>query len=150
VAIPNLVAYASGNRNTTSNPFPIGDQTLWALGTATNGVFTGQSEATFAIGSTVTAPTTSSMQGIVTDAGQIRIQFTSAGSPTIVGIGQMREIGGVPLMEMQMITGTSLLVTHWAYMAPYNPAVFTPPSPTQYVSADVTSPQWRWTAGTTW
>ena len=150
VAIPNLVAYASGNRNTTSNPFPIGDQTLWALGTATNGVFTGQSEATFAIGSTVTAPTTSSMQGIVTDAGQIRIQFTSAGSPTIVGIGQMREIGGVPLMEMQMIAGTSLLVTHWAYMAPYNPAVFTPPSPTQYVSADVTSPQWRWTAGTTW
>jgi hypothetical protein len=150
VAIPNLVAYASGNRSTTSNPFPIGDQTLWALGTATNGVFTGQSEATFAIGSTVTAPTASSMQGIVTEAGQIRIQFTSAGSPTIVGIGQMRDIGGVPLMEMQMITGTSLLVTHWADMAPYNPAVFTPPSPTQYVPADITSPQWRWTAGTTW
>ena len=150
VAIPNLVAYASGNRSLTSNPFPIGDQTLWALGTATNGVFTGQSEATFAIGSTVTAPTTSSMQGIVTEAGQIRIQFTSADSPTIVGIGQMREIGGVPLMEMQMITGSSLLVTHWAYMAPYNPAVLTPPSPTQYVPADITSPEWRWTAGTTW
>lgn len=150
VPIPNLVAYSSGNRSLTSNPLPIGDQTLWALGTATNGTFTGQSEATFAIGSTVTAPTTTSMQGIVTETGQIRIEFTSSGSPTIVGIGQMREIGGVPLMEMQMITGTSLLVTHWAYMAPYNPSIFTPPSPTQYVPADITSPEWRWTAGTTW
>ena len=35
-------------------------------------------------------------------------------------------------------------------MTPYNPAVFTPPSPTQYVTADITSPEWRWTAGTTW
>ncbi len=49
-----------------------------------------------------------------------------------------------------MITGTSLLVTRWAYMTPYNPAVFTPPSPSQVVTADITSPQWRWTAGTTW
>ena len=150
VAIPNLVAYASGNRSDISNPFPIGDQTLWSLGTVTNGSFRGLSEATFAIGPTVTAPTYSSMHGLVTETGQIRIEFTSPDSATIVGIGQMREIGGVPLMEMQMITGTSLLVTHWAYMAPYNPAVFTPPSPTQYVSADITSPEWRWTAGTTW
>lgn len=150
VAIPNLVAYASGNRSNITNPFAIGDQTLWSLGTVTNGSFTGQSAATFAIGPTVTPPTFSAMHGLVTETGQIRIEFTSPDSATIVGIGQMREIGGVPLMEMQMITGTSLLVTHWAYMAPYNPAVFTPPSPTQYVSADVTSPEWRWTAGTTW
>ncbi|MDP1750301.1 MAG: hypothetical protein Q8L22_12650, partial [Reyranella sp.] len=150
VPVPNLVAYTGGNRSLTSNPIPIGDQTLWALGTASHGVFSGQSEASFAVGQTVTTPSTSSMQGIVTESGQIRIAFTSSGSPTIVGIGQMREISGVPLMEMQMITGSSLLVTHWAYMAPYNPAVFTPPSPTQYVTANVTSPQWRWTAGTTW
>ena len=150
VPVPNLVAYTGGNRSLTSNPIPIGDQTLWALGTASSGVFTGQSVATFATGSTVTTPSTSSMQGIVTEAGQIRIAFTSSDSPTIIGIGQMREVGGVPLMEMQMITGTSLLVTHWAYMAPYNPAVFTPPSPTQYVTANVTSPEWRWTSGTTW
>lgn len=150
VAIPNLVAYASSNSNTTANPFPIGDQTLWSLGSVTNGSFRGASEATFAIGPTVTAPTYSAMHGVVTEAGQIRIEFTSPDSATIVGIGQMREVGGVPLMEMQMITGTSQLVTHWAYMAPYNPAVFTPPSPTQYVRADITSPEWRWTAGTTW
>lgn len=150
VPVPYLVAYESGNRSLTSNPIPIGDQTLWALGSVNQGVFSGQSVASFAIGSTVTAPSSSSMQGIVTESGQIRIQFTAAGSPTIIGIGQMREVGGVPLMEMQMITGSSVLVTHWAYMTPYNPAVFTPPSPSQYVAANVTSPQWRWTAGTTW
>jgi len=150
VPVPGLVAYATSNSNQTINPIPIGDQTLWALGTATNGVFSGQSLVSFAIGGLVTPPGTSSMQGIVTEAGQIRIAFSSSDSPTIIGIGQMREISGVPLMEMQMITGSSLLITHWAYMTPYNPAIFTPPSPTQYVSADVTSPQWRWTAGTTW
>ena len=63
----------------------------------------------------------------------------------------MREIGGVPLAEMQMITGSQVLVTHWAYMTPYNPTgSFTPPPPSDVVHADVTSPQWRWTASTTW
>lgn len=150
VPVPGLVAYAGGNSSLTVNPIPIGDQTLWALGTTTNGVFSGQSLVTFAFGQIVTPPGNSSMQGIVTEAGQIRIAFSSPDSPTIIGIGQMREISGVPLMEMQMITGSSLLITHWAYMTPYNPAVFTPPSPTQYVTANVTSPEWRWTANTTW
>ena len=150
VPVPYLIAYASGNSSQTINTIPIGDQTLWALGTASHGVFSGSTEATFAIGSTAGAPTSASMQGIVTESGQIRIAFTSSGSPTVIGVGQMREISGVPLMQMQMITGSSLLITHWAYMAPYNPAVFTPPSPTQYVTANVLSPEWRWTAGTTW
>lgn len=150
VPIPGLIAYASSNQSfTTPPPTPIGDQTLWALGTATNGVFTGQSQASFYMNG-ITTTGISAMQGLVTSAGQIVIAFSSDTAPTTIGIGQMREIGGVPLMEMQMITGTSLLVTHWAYMTPYNPAVFTPPSPSQVVTADITSPQWRWTAGTTW
>jgi len=145
-----LIAYASSNQSfTTPPPTPIGDQTLWALGTATNGVFTGQSQASFYMNG-ITTTGISTMQGLVTSGGQIVIAFSSDSAPTTIGIGQMREIGGVPLMEMQMITGTSLLVTHWAYMTPYNPAVFTPPSPSQVVTADITSPQWRWTAGTTW
>ncbi len=150
VPIPGLIAYASSNQSfTTPPPTPIGDQTLWALGTATNGVFTGQSQASFYMNG-ITTTGISTMQGLVTSGGQIVIAFSSDTAPTTIGIGQMREIGGVPLMEMQMITGTSLLVTHWAYMTPYNPAVFTPPSPSQVVTADITSPQWRWTAGTTW
>ena len=151
VPIPGLIAYSSGNRNLSIDPISIGDQTLWAIGTASHGVFTGESQATFGSKQTVGSPTFSSMQGVVTEAGQIRISFASpTGNPPIIGIGQMRSIDGVPLMEMQMITGSSLLTTHWAYMAPYNPAIFTPPSPSQYVPANITSPQWNWTKGTTW
>jgi len=52
-------------------------------------------------------------------------------------------------MEMQMITGTSLLVTHWAYMTPYSgpnsaatPPIAHPPSNA--------NPYYSWTAGTVW
>ena len=130
---------------------PIGDQTLWTIGTSDHGVFTGTSAATLSVGSFESFSSTN-MQGVVTTAGQIVIVFTptSGSGPATIGIGQMREIAGVPLAEMQMITGSQVLVTHWAYMAPYNPATFTPPPPTDVVHADVTSPQWRWTASTTW
>ena len=106
VPIPGLIAYASNNQSfTTTPPTPIGDQTLWALGTATNGVFTGQSQASFYMNG-ITTTGISTMQGLVTTGGQIVISFSSDTAPTTIGIGQMREIGGVPLMEMQMITGT--------------------------------------------
>lgn len=151
VPVPNLIAFSTPNRNLSINPLSLGDQTLWAIGPASHGVFAGLTQATFGSKDSAGSPTFTSMQGVVTESGQIRISFSSTGgNPPIVGIGQMREAGGVPLMEMQMITGSSLLTTHWAYMAPYNPAVFTPPSPTQYVPADVSAPQWKWTAGTTW
>ena len=70
------------------------------------------------------------------------------GGATTIGLGQMQERGGFTQMEMQMITGTSLLVSHWAYMLPYDPATFTPP-PAQAVPSN-SSPQWAWTAGTPW
>ncbi|WP_421996011.1 autotransporter outer membrane beta-barrel domain-containing protein [Reyranella sp.] len=150
VPVPGLIAYASGNSSFyRPSPSTMGDQTLWALGQANNGVFSGQSSATFLLGN-LTMSSSQSMQGLVTPGGQITIVFSSPGSPSTIGIGQMREVNGIPLMEMQMITGTSLLVTHWAYMTPYNPAVFTPPAPSQVVTTNVTSPQWRWTQGTTW
>jgi autotransporter-associated beta strand protein len=151
VPVPYLVATLSGGQSfTTPTPLAIGDQTLWALGSASNGAFTGNSSATLALGP-VSSTSYSNMTGRVTPGGQIAIEFvpTTGGSP-IIGIGQMREIAGVPLMEMQMITGTTVLVTHWAYMAPYNPTTFTPPPPQLFNPADVTSPQWRWTAGKTW
>lgn len=150
VPVPGLIAYGSSNASFyRPPPIAFGDQTLWALGQASNGVFTGQSNATLEING-ISSTSAQSMQGVVTDAGQIAIVFSQPGAPSTIGIGQMREANGVPLMEMQMITGSSFLVTHWAYMTPYNPAVFTPPSPSQVVTGDLTSPQWRWTAGTTW
>jgi hypothetical protein len=147
VPVPQLLAYASSSTS-FANPIPIGDQTLWTLGTSTNGVFTGTSDAQLAIGSLLTT-STSTIQGSVTPSGQITMVFTPVGGgATTIGLGQMTTRDGVTSMEMQMITGTSLLVTHWAYMLPYNPATFTPP--TAQVVPSNSSPQWAWTAGTPW
>jgi len=147
VTVPQMLAYAAPSTS-FANPIPIGDQTLWALGTSTNGVFTGTSSAQLAIGPILTT-SDSNIQGTVSPAGQIIMVFTpTTGGSTTIGIGQMAERGGVTEMEMQMITGTSLLVSHWAYMVPYNPATFTPPA-AQAVPSNA-SPQWAWTAGTPW
>ncbi len=146
VPFPLMLAYGTSGTS-FANPFAVGDQTLWALGTSTNGVFTGTSSATLTIGPVVT---TSSMtiQGTVTDAGQITMLFNNGAALTTVGLGVMQQVGGVTTMEMQMITGDTMMVTHWAYMTPYNPATFTPPA-AQVVPA-IASPQWAWTQGTPW
>jgi hypothetical protein len=150
VPVPNLIAYMSSNQD-LSQVLPTGDQTLWTIGTSDHGHFTGVSNATLSVGPFESFSKTN-MQGVVSTAGQVIIVFTSesGSTPPIIGIGQMREINGVTLAEMQMITRGDTLLTHWAYMAPYNPATFTPPPPTDVIHADITSPQWRWTASTTW
>lgn len=147
VTVPQMLAYAAPPDD-FSNPLPIGDQTLWALGTSTNGVFSGISTGTLAIGPIISTSTLT-MQGTVTPSGQVSIVFTStSGGPDTIGLGVMQEVGGVMTMEMQMIIGTSPVVSHWANMAPYDPATFTPPAP-QVVPSNL-SPQWAWTAGTPW
>ncbi|MGJ4958091.1 autotransporter outer membrane beta-barrel domain-containing protein [Bradyrhizobium sp. HKCCYLRH2015] len=147
VPTAQLLAYLSPKTG-FSNPVPIGDQTLWTLGTATNGAFTGTSVAQLRIGPALLTDT-STIQGFVTTSGQITMLFTPTGGGTAtVGLGYMRNVNGVTSMEMQMITGDSLLVTHWAYMLPYDPATFTPP-PSAPVPAN-SVPQWAWTAGTPW
>lgn len=147
VPTPQLLAYASPKTG-FSNPIPIGDQTLWSLATATNGSFTGTSVAQLKMGPALLTDT-STIQGFVTTAGQITMLFTpTAGGAATVGLGHMRTVGGVTSMEMQMITGDSVLVTHWAYMLPYDPATFTPPA-SQPVPAN-SVPQWAWTSGTPW
>lgn len=147
VPTAQLLAYASPKAG-FSNPIPIGDQTLWSLATATNGSFTGTSVAQLKIGPALLTDN-STIQGFVTTAGQITMQFTpTSGGAVTVGLGHMRTIGGVTSMEMQMITGDSVLVTHWAYMLPYDPATFTPPA-SQPVPAN-SVPQWAWMPGTPW
>ncbi len=148
VPVPVLLAYGAPPTS-FANPIPIGDQTLWTLGTSTNGAFTGTSSAQLAIGPILTT-SVSNIQGLVTPSGQITMLFTPvSGGATTIGLGQMTTKNGVTEMEMQMITGTSLLVTHWAYMTPYNPATFTPPAATA-IPVSIAAPQWTWTAGTPW
>ncbi len=147
VPVPQLLAYASPAAR-FANPVPIGDQTLWSLGAATNGSFTGTSVAQLKIGPALVVEN-STVQGFVAASGQITMVFTpTAGGTPTVGLGQMRTIDGVTRMEMQMISGDSLLVTHWAYMTPYDPATFTPPA-SQPVPAN-SVPQWAWMNGTPW
>ncbi|WP_051356923.1 autotransporter outer membrane beta-barrel domain-containing protein [Azorhizobium doebereinerae] len=148
VPTAELLAYAAP-ASSLKTPIPIGDQTLWALGTSTNGVFTGTSTAQFQIGPLLTSQV-SAIQGSVLPSGQITMIFTpTSGGTTTVGLGVMQVVNGVTSMEMQMITGDSLLVTHWAYMLPYNPATFTPPAP-QTIPVTLSSTQWTWTEGTPW
>ena len=148
VPVPHLLGYVAP-RATLANPVAVGDQTLWSLGVSTNGSFTGTSSARLAIGPALVV-SDSTIQGTVTPSGQITMVFTPVGGGTpTVGLGQMRTVGGVTAMEMQMITGETLLVTHWASMLPYDPATFTPP-PAQHFVVGNASPQWSWTAGTPW
>jgi outer membrane autotransporter protein len=148
VPVPQLLAYAAPATG-FSNPIPIGDQTLWALGAASNGAFIGVSSAQLAIGPAQHTEN-STIQGFVATSGQITMLFTPVGGGAVtVGLGQMRLINGVWQMDMQMITGQSLLITHWAYMTPYDPTTtFVPPAPRPVMANSV--PEWAWTSGTRW
>lgn len=146
VPTQNILAY-SASATDLSDAIPIADQTIWSLGEVVNGQFTGSSSAEFKIGGT-TYTSSNSMNGIVTDSGQVRILFSNEGSPTTIGIGQLRTVEGTTYFEMQMISGGSSYITHWAYMAPYSQGTTLPPlevSPSQ-----LRSPEWNWMQGTTW
>lgn len=149
----NLLAYlTSGTSFTDPTPLAGSDQTLWSLGTATNGIFSGTASATFRPASVPLLAITTNQtisSGIVTDAGQIRMAFVGDSGQQTIGIGQVRTISGTDFMQMQMITGdSSVLSTHWAYMAKYDPSSLVPP--TVYPDDVFLSQEWRWTDGSTW
>ncbi len=143
----NMLAYSSSATD-LSDAIPVADQTIWSLGTVVNGRFTGTSNAEFKIGSE-TFQSSNSMNGVITESGQVRILFSDEGSPTTVGIGQLRTLDGTTYFEMQMISGGSSYITHWAYMAPYNPNTTTLP-PLQVDPSQLRSPEWNWMQGTSW
>lgn len=146
----NLLAYITSGTDLTQT-LPVADQTLWSITTATNGVFSGSSVATFKIGSQTSDPTTTAINGVITDSGQIRITFTGGSAP-IIGIGQVRVEGTETYIEMQMITGSGgedgTYTTHWAYMASYDgtPSIL-PPLEIDPLLIDL---EWAWIQGTSW
>ena len=146
VPAENLLAYLSPTTDLT-DVTPAADQTIWVLGTATNGFFSGTSFATMKTGP-LTLSSTTTMNGVVTDSGQIRIAFSSPGSPTTIGIGQIRDLGGTNYMQMQMMTGSSFYITHWAYMAAFDGDPDT--LPPLELQPELLSPEWAWMKGTTW
>ena len=176
VPLVNQLAYGADAASQFSNPFPLGDQTTWgcqlgsggctttsvtgftvtsAPGSATT-TFVGSATAQFAIGPERTSPSYSSISGTVSPSGAIVMVFTptdSSGVPTggsnTLGIGQFENTGGVPEMEMQMITGTSLLVTHWAHMIPYGGPNTAAPAPVADPPTNA-NPGYSWMVGTDW
>ncbi|MFA6288336.1 MAG: hypothetical protein WC661_13205 [Opitutaceae bacterium] len=151
VPTANLLAYLAPGTD-LSTTLPIGDQTLWNITSSANGLFTGSSQATLTVLGSPTV-STSAMSGIVTAGGQVRIVFTpdgdSAGGPTTVGIGQVRDVGLGTQIEMQMMTGSgSSYVTHWAYMTQLPAGEFTPPN--VYDEGTLLSTEWAWVNGTSW
>lgn len=148
VPLPGLLGYAV-TRSDFSNPVPLGDQTLWSLGPSVDGVFGGTSTATIQLGPRILTDQ-STINGRVSEDGSIVMIFTpEGGGQATVGLGRMRAVGSTTAMEMQMITGTQLLVTHWASMLPYDPARFSPPA-AQTIPVTLASGQWAWTDGTAW
>jgi outer membrane autotransporter protein len=176
VPLENQLAYGANASSGFSSPFVLGDQTTWGcqLGvggcttSSTSGIsvtgtsggitrFTGSATGTMQIGLLPPIVGYNAISGAVTSSGTIAMVFTptnssgvvTSGASTTLGLGQFQNVGGVNEMEMQMITGTSLLVTHWAYMTPYtgpNSAATTPiANPPSNAN-----PYYSWTSGTVW
>ena len=153
---PYYLAYVTNSASGFSNDLiPVGDQTVWtnlSVTSSVNGIttFTGLSTAQFHVGTDITAPSTTSISGSVSPNGTLAMVFTptEGGNPTL-GLGQFQTVDGIDSMEMQMITGSTILTTHWAYMMPYDPTTFTPPLPIT-VPISNENPDFKWTPGTVW
>ena len=144
VPTQNLLSYLTSTTDLADTQ-AANDQTLWAIAASTDGTISGTSTATMQAGPLVISSTTT-MSGLVTPSGQVRIAFSAPDAPTTIGIGQVRQIEGETYLQMQMMTGTSLYVTHWAYMAPYDGVTI----PSSSNAPELLSPEWAWMEGTTW
>lgn len=100
------------------------DQTVYSIDRYEHGYFWGTARAQLMPASTKTpappdsSPTCMRLVGSVTPEGTLNMSFTpvdDTGDRT-TGVGFMRKKGGEWTMELQMTTGTTAQVTHWAYM----------------------------------
>jgi len=131
-----------------SDPLPMADQTVWHFQTSSGGHITGESVAKLSISST---PVVSPFNAVITESGQVRIEFIQGEGQATTGIGQFRFQDGQWRMQMQMGTsGSSTFITHWAYQSILGendvpPDPVSPPPP-----GSLRSEEWRWIKGTLW
>lgn len=144
VPADNLLAYAA--ESDLSGPEAIGDQTLWHIEESVNGKISGNAMVQLSI---FPSPSQRTFTGIVTRDGQIRIEFTSSSGTVTTGIGQMRYQDGQWYMQMQMLTGDTLVITHWANMAQTSGNIV-PPDATEPPQENLASADYQWIEGTTW
>jgi hypothetical protein len=120
VPTKNLPAYQYNAKNNTLTE--VSDQTVFQITNYANGYFWGRVAGQLGD----SAPSCLSLVGSVTPEGRVYLTFTpapfAAGSPVVVGLGQMVEKGGQWTMVNQMSSGPSVLqVGHWAYMIQTKP-----------------------------
>ncbi|MDB5338781.1 MAG: hypothetical protein JWN70_4400 [Planctomycetaceae bacterium] len=153
VPAANLLAYY-----VSPNPLeliPIADQTIFHITSAENGVFSGENTVTFSkptlLGLQTGESTTYSMAGIVTREGKVRIEFSSleTGDPLVTGVGEMQFVDHAWRITMQMATGVTPYVTHWAYMSKL-PNGGTPPPAVLPDNESLHNAEFRWLEGTRW
>jgi hypothetical protein len=143
----NLLAYAMLPDLTHIQA--VGDQTVWHITSCSDGQFAGNGAVQLSINPSTPSPMT--FTGFVTEGGQIQFTFIndSSGAAT-TGVGQMRFINGAWAVEMQMATGSTVLISHWAYMIEQTPGI-TPPGPgTSAPSENYLNTAWKWLQGTHW
>ena len=105
---------------------PLRDQTVYVIDGYRDGYFWGVSRAQFVapgepprVPPDNDDPTCNRLVGSVTPEGTLNLSFAAMGDADrerVTGVGTMRKRGGAWAMELQMTTGDTAQVTHWAYM----------------------------------
>ncbi len=110
----------------TSAVIPLRDQTVYVIDGYKDGYFWGYARAQFLMPSDPPRvppdnddPSCNRLAASVTPEGTLNLSFApmgDSGGERITGVGTMRKRGGAWAMELQMTTGDTVQVTHWAYM----------------------------------
>ncbi len=146
VPAPNMLAYTF--TPSLTDPTPVADQTVWFINQSAGGQFSG--EAVIHLSSEPTQ--TRMLSGIITPDGQVRITFTSSdpnAAPTI-GVGQTRFVDGQLRIEMQMASGSSSLIAHWAYQSQLGAGMTPPDAAATVPDQGQIDTNWNWLLGTHW
>ncbi|XZF14945.1 hypothetical protein ACTHGU_02330 [Chitinophagaceae bacterium MMS25-I14] len=121
--VPPMYLPALQMAATDTTPTRMTDQTVWQITGYEGGYFWGNCAAlVYETGTTPTgAPQARRMAGSVTPDGNVQISFMSinklGAATSIQGWGHMKQEGDVWVFEMQMASGVTDLVAHWALMA---------------------------------
>ncbi|TCT11792.1 hypothetical protein EDC22_103104 [Tepidamorphus gemmatus] len=124
VPTANLLAIMTSADNPAV--IPLRDQTVYVIDGYRDGYFWGVSRVQFAapgaprrVAPDDDDPTCNRLVGSVTPEGTLNLSFAAMDDTDrerVTGVGTMRRRGGAWAMELQMTTGDTVQVTHWAYM----------------------------------
>lgn len=124
--VPNANLLAIMTSPDSPAVIPLRDQTVYVIDGYRDGYFWGVSRAQFAapggprrVAPDDDDPTCNRLVGSVTPEGTLNLSFAAmdgADRERVTGVGTMRKRGGAWAMELQMTTGETVQVTHWAYM----------------------------------